>query len=84
MQGHDAYEFTDGFNLVGLACVIISCVVTVFFVYNPITATAKSPIFLVTTGSGFDAIFGGLLYYVASLTPLKSYMLKDRNDLEIV
>lgn len=84
MQGHDAYEFTDGFNLVGLACVIISCVVTVFFVYNPITATAQSPIFFVTTGSGFDAIFGGLLYYVASLTPLKSYMLKDRNDLEIV
>lgn len=36
------------------------------------------------TGSGFDAIFGDFLYWVASLTPLKKYMLQDRTDLEIV
>ena len=32
----------------------------------------------------YYAIFGGLLYWAASLTPLKKYMLRDRNDLEIV
>lgn len=84
MPGHDAYKFTGGFNLVGIACVIIACVVTVLFVYNPLTCEIKSKIFLITTGSGFDAIFGGLLYWIASLTPLKKYMLKDREDIEIV
>ncbi len=84
IEGHDAYTFTGGFNLVGIACVIISCVVTIFFVYNPLTGAIQSPLFLLFTGSGFDAIFGGLLYWLASLTPLKKYMLRDRDDLEIV
>lgn len=84
MKGHDAYRYTNGFNLVGLACVVIACVVTIFCVYNPLTGEIQSKLFLVFTGSGFDAIFGGLLYWLASLTPLRKYMLRDRNDLEIV
>ena len=84
IEGHDAYKFTAGFNLVGIACVIISCVVTILFVYNPLTGNIQSPLFLIFTGSGFDAILGGLLYWIASLTPLKKYMLRDRDDLEIV
>lgn len=84
MEGHDAYQYTGGFNLVGIGCVIIACVVTIFCVYNPLTGEIKSNLFLITTGSGFDAIFGGLLYWIASMTPLKKYMLRDRDDLEIV
>lgn len=84
IEGHDAYQFTNGFNLVGLACVVIACVATILFVYNPLTGEIQSPLFLIFTGSGFDAIFGGLLYWIASLTPLKKYMLRDRDDLEIV
>lgn len=83
LEGHDAYEFTKGFNLVGLSCVFISLLVAVLFVYNPVTAQIQSPIFLVTTGSGFTAIFGGLLYGLASLTPLRSYMIKDRDTVTI-
>ena len=84
IKGHDAYKFTNGFNLVGLGVVIITFALAMLFVYNPMTGMIKSNLFLVTTGSGFTAIFGGLLYWIASLTPLKSYMLKDRNDLEIL
>ena len=84
IEGHHAYTFTNGFNLVGIACVIIACIVTILFVYNPLTGQMQSKIFLITTRSGFDAIFGGFLYWVASLTPLKKYMLRDRTDLEIV
>ena len=51
---------------------------------NPLTGSIQSPLFLIFTGSGFDAICGGLLYWLASLTPLKKYMLRDRDDLEIV
>ena len=83
LEGHDAYEFTKGFNLVGLSCVFISLLVAVLFVYNPVTAQIQSPIFLVTTGSGFTAILGGLLYGLASLTPLRSYMIKDRDTVTI-
>lgn len=58
--------------------------VSILFVYNPYNGEIKSTIFLLTTGSGFTALFGGLLYWLASLTPLKKYMLRDRDDLEIV
>lgn len=84
MKGHDAYDFTGGFNLVGLGVILITVVVAMLFVYNPITAEVKSGLFLITTGSGFTAIFGAVLYWLASLTPLRKYMLRDRNDLEII
>lgn len=64
LKGHHAYDYNCGFNVIGLACVLIACVTTILFVYNPITGQAESPIFLLTTGSGFDAIFGGLLYFL--------------------
>lgn len=84
IDNHNAYEFTNGFNLVGLGCMIIAFVTNILFVYNPLTAEIKSPIFLILTGSGYTAVCGGLLYWIASLTPLKKYMLRDREELDIV
>ena len=84
IDGHNAYEFTHGFNLVGLGCLVIAFVTNILFVYNPLTAEIKSPIFMVLTGSGYTAVCGGLLYWLASLTPLRKYMLKDRDELDIV
>lgn len=84
IDGKNAYDFTNGFNLVGLGCILISFVTCVLFIYNPLTAEIKSPIFLTITGSGYTAICGGLLYWLASLTPLKSYMLRDRDEIEFV
>ncbi len=84
MKGHDAYEFTNGFNLVGIVCVVVSFAVAILFVYNPFNGAIKSNIFLITTGSGFTAIFGGFLYWLASHTPLKKYMIRDREDLQII
>ena len=84
LKDHHAYDYNCGFNVIGLACVLIACVTTILFVYNPITGQAESPIFLLTTGSGFDAIFGGLLYFLASLVPsCRKYLLQDRSDLGI-
>lgn len=84
IDGHNAYDFSGGFNLVGLGVVIVSLVLAVVFVYNPITAAVKSNVFLITTGSGFTCICGALLYILASLSPLRKYMLRDRNELDIV
>ncbi len=83
IDGHNAYGFTHGFNLVGLGCIVIAFVTNILFIYNPLTAEIKSPIFLILTGSGYTAVCGGLLYWIASLTPLKKYMLRDRNEIEI-
>lgn len=84
LDGHDAYDFTHGFNLVGLACIVIAFVTNILFIYNPLTAEIKSPVFLVLTGSGYTAVCGGLLYWLASLTPLRKYMLRDRREIDIV
>jgi len=84
LDNHDAYKFTNGFNLVGLGCLLISFVTALLFVYNPVTGSIKSGLFMITTGSGYTAICGGLLYWLASLTPLKKYMLSDRNDIDVV
>ena len=84
IDGKNAYDFTNGFNLVGLGCILISFITCVLFIYNPLTAEIKSPVFLAITGSGYTAICGGLLYWLASLTPLRSYMLRDRDEIEFV
>ena len=84
IEGKNAYDFTGGFNLVGLGCILISFASCVLFIYNPLTAEIKSPVFLAITGSGYTAICGGLLYWLASLTPLKNYMLRDRDEIEFV
>ena len=85
LEGHKAYDFTHGFNLVGLGCIVISFAACVLFIYDPLNQIIKSPIFLAFTGSGFTAVFGGLLYWIASLIPpLRRYMLRDRNEIEIV
>ena len=83
IDGHNAYKFTNGFNLVGLGCIVIAFITNILFIYNPLTAEIKSPIFLVLTGSGYTAVCGGLLYWLASLTPLKKYMLRDRSEIDI-
>jgi len=84
LKGHDAYAFTGGFNLVGLGCIVVAFASCMLFVYNPLSGTVHSPVFLILTGSGYTALCGGILYLIASLSLLRRYMLKDRNDLEIV
>lgn len=84
IDGHNAYNFTRGFNLVGLGCIVIAFVTNILFIYNPLTAEIKSPIFLILTGSGYTAVCGGLLYWLASLTPLRKYMLRDRDEIDII
>ncbi len=85
IEGHNAYDFKGGFNWIGIMVIIVTLVIALVFVYNPITGEVMSPIFCFTTGSGFTAILGGFLYWAASKVPsLNELMLRDRDDLEIV
>lgn len=84
-EGHTAYDFKGGYNWIGIGTILVTLFIALFFVYNPITATVQSPVFYYLTGSGFTAVLGGLLYWIASLVPpLRSIMLRDRSDLDIV
>jgi NCS1 family nucleobase:cation symporter-1 len=84
LDNHNAYSFTHGFNLVGLGCIVIAFATNILFIYNPLTMQIKSPVFLILTGSGYTAVCGGLLYWIVSLTPLRKYMLRDRDEIDIV
>lgn len=82
--GHDAYQFKGGFNWVGIGCILVTLVVALLFVYNPITGAVKGPIFYYLTGSGFTALMGGVLYWLLSRIPsIRAYLLRDRDDLEL-
>ncbi|NPD31382.1 permease [Eggerthellaceae bacterium zg-1084] len=84
-RGHDAYRFRGGLNPVGLAVIAITLVVALLFVYNPIYGTVESPVFHYLTGSGFTAVFAAALYLALSFVPpVRSFLLRDRDDLDIV
>ncbi len=84
LEGHDAYKYPGGFNIIGVIAIVVGLACGLM-VYNPMFGTVNSPIFYVTTGSGFTLITGGLTYLILTLTPWgKRYSLRDRNDLEIV
>ena len=84
-EGHDAYDFKGGFNWIGVVVILLTLFVALFMVYNPVTGEIQSVVFNFTTGSGFTAVFGGFLYWLASKVPsLRDIMLRDRDDLEIV
>ncbi len=57
-------------------------IVAVLFVYNPVTQQIQSPLFLITTVVDLRLTRWGL-YWLASLTPLKAYMVRDREEITI-
>ena len=84
LPGHDAYRYPGGFNIIGVAAVVVGllCGLAVF---NPMTGVVNNPLFYVTTGSGLTLLTGGATYLALSMTPWgQKYSLRDRNDLEIV
>ena len=65
MKGHDAYRYPGGVNFIGIGSVLLSCALAMCFVYNPFNGQIHSDIFYLTTGSGFTAFCGALLYWLA-------------------
>ena len=80
LKGYDAYEYTKGFNWVGLLCVLFGVILSLM-VYNPLTGEIHCmPLFYLTpTGCAF--LGTGLLYYVLHLFPcIRKYSLRDRKE----
>ncbi len=83
IKNHTAYNYTKGFNIVGLICVIAGVAMSLA-VYNPITGEIHNMALFYLTPTGFSFIGTGVLYYVLSLIPpVRKYLFKDREDITV-
>lgn len=83
LKGFKAYDYTHGFNWVGLLCVAAGIAMSLA-VYNPVTAEVHiMPLFYLTP-TGFSFLGTGLLYFgLSKIPPIKRYLLRDRNEITI-
>lgn len=83
LKGHDAYEYTGGFNFVGLFCVLAGVFISLA-IYNPLSGEIHfRPLFYLTpTGCSF--VGTGFLYWLLNKIPIiKAYTLRDRDDITV-
>ncbi|QQK75745.1 cytosine permease [Salicibibacter cibarius] len=79
-KGDKAYRYTGGFNIFAILSLTIG-ILGYLYVYNPITATINSDLFLYTTATGFSMIISGGVYFLFSLIkPFKLYLNKDEEE----
>ncbi len=77
MPGCNLYEFTKGFNLLGLASIAVGIVLSLA-VYNPLTCKVHCMPLFYLTPTGFSFIGTCLFYYFASKIPaVKKYVLPE-------
>lgn len=83
LAGHTAYEYTRGFNIVGLLCVVFGIIMSLL-IYNPVSGEIHiMPLFYLTP-TGFSFLATGALYFGLSLVPpIRRYLLQDRKDITI-
>lgn len=84
LKGHDAYNYSGGFNLVALFCFTVS-VVFYFSIYDPIMFYPRndSAIFMLLGASVPTFIIAGGLYLILSKIPaVNKYLCKDQTEIE--
>lgn len=80
VEGKYAYKYTKGFNIPAILAFALG-VVGYLFVYDPINAVPRSPIFLFTTATGFALMISGIAYYLMSLIkPINQYLRQDAQE----
>ena len=77
------YDYTGGFNIVGLACVAAGCAMSLL-IYNPLSGEIHSMALFRLTPTGFSFLGTGVLYYVLSIIPpVRRYILRDRDEVTV-
>lgn len=83
LNGSKAYDYTGGFNIVGLVCVACGVAMSLL-VYNPLTCEVHNMLLFRLTPTGFSFIGTGVLYYVLSIIPpVRKYILRDRDEITV-
>ncbi len=83
LKGYNAYEYTKGFNIVGLACVAAGVAMSLL-IYNPVTREIHNMLLFHLTPTGFSFLGTGALYYLLSIIPtVRKYILRDRDEITV-
>ena len=83
LDGFNAYNYTGGFNIVGLVCIIAGVLMSLA-VYNPVTHAIHNMALFYLTPTGFSFLGTGLLYFLLSkIPPIRKYILTDRQEITI-
>jgi NCS1 family nucleobase:cation symporter-1 len=80
-DGHSAYSYTWGFNILSLICIVFGFCISLA-IYNPVTCEVHIPALFYFTPTGFSFLSTAVIYYVLNqLPPVKRYMLRDREEI---
>ena len=83
VKGYQAYEYTKGFNWVGLGCVVFGIILSLA-IYNPIRGEIHCMPLFYLTPTGCSFLGTGLLYYLLSYIPaVRGYILRDREEVTV-
>lgn len=83
IKGHDAYEYSKGFNFVGLICVVAGVVISLA-IYNPLSGEIHCDVLFYLTPTGCSFIGTGVLYWLLNKIPgIKKYTLRDREKITV-
>ena len=63
LEGHHSYDYTKGFNIVGLVCLVFGFVLSLV-IYNPIKGIVHVPALFVLTPTGCSFLATGILYFL--------------------
>ncbi|MBQ3512737.1 MAG: cytosine permease [Lachnospiraceae bacterium] len=77
MEGHNAYQYTKGFNIVGLLCLLAGFFISLA-IYNPVTGEIHNSFLFTLTPTGCSFLGTGILYYLLCQLPwVRRYVRKD-------
>lgn len=83
IEGYNAYDYSHGFNWIGLLCVIAGVALSLL-IYNPLTSQVHIRALFYFTPTGCSFIGTGLLYLILSKIPcLRRYLLNDRGEITV-
>ena len=81
LKGHDAYNYTKGFNFVGLICVLAGIGISLA-IYNPLSGKIYCEPLFYLTPTGCSFIGTGILYWLLNKIPaIQKYTLRDREEM---
>lgn len=83
LGGSKVYDYTGGFNIVGLVCIVAGIAMSLL-IYNPVSGEIHNKVLFMLTPTGFSFLGTSVLYYVLSIIPpVRRYILRDRDEITI-
>lgn len=83
LPGYTAYQYSGGFNWVGLGCVVAGVALSLA-VYDPVGGVVRCKTLFVLTPTGLSFLGTGALYGLLScVPPIRRYLLQDRGELTV-